>query len=521
MNLSLPLSPSPGCVYIVGAGPGDPGLLTLKGAQLLSGADVVLYDDLVDRRILDLAPPECELLDVGHRGGSGVGRSQETLNEQLIRCAREGKRVVRLKGGDPYVFGRGSEEAMAMCRAEVPFEVVCGVSAAAGVPAYAGIPLTHRNLSAAAVLITGHEDPSEPSAAVDWKQLARLPFTLVIFMGSRQLPKIVDLLLLYGRSAETPAAAIEYGTWPRQRTVASTLSDLVGEVKERGLQSPTLVVVGDVVSLREQLNWFERKPLFGRRILVTRSLEQAGPLRMLLEAEGGEVHALPVLRISPPKDSSGMDRALARLGEFDWVVFTSPNSVDYFFEGLQQLDRDARALGGVSVAAVGLTTAARLRERGVCPDLLPEHHSQEGLARAFESVPAEGREFFIPASSIGRTLLDQELERRGAMVTRVVAYENRIPEADEVELPPALVQGRIDLFVFASPSSVRNFAQLLGPDRAVELLASPASIACIGPTTAAAVRDLGLEVDVEPEESSIPALVQAISSHSQTAPKRP
>ena len=511
----MTLSPSPGCVYIVGAGPGDPGLLTLKGAQLLGVADVVLYDDLVDPRILDLAPPQCERLNVGHRGGSGVGRIQEALNEQLIRYARGGKRVVRLKGGDPYVFGRGSEEAMALSQAAVPFEVVSGVSAAAGVPAYAGIPLTHRNISAAAVLITGHEDPGEPSAAVDWRQLAQLPYTLVIFMGSRQLPKIADLLQEYGRPPDTPAAAIEYGTWPRQRTVASTLSKLAGEVKEAGLHSPTLVVVGEVVSLREQLNWFERRPLFGRRILITRSSEQSGPLRMLLEAEGGEVHSLPLLCISPPKESDGMDRALARLGEFDWVLFTSPNSVDFFFTALQQLDQDARALGGVKVAAVGLTTAARLRERGIGPDLLPQQHTQDGLAAAFEALPAEGREFLIPASSIGRTLLDQELERRGATVTRVVAYENCSPAADEVELPTAVVQGRIDVFVFASPSSVRNFAELLGPDRTAELLAPPATIACIGPTTAAAVRDLGLAVDVEPDESSIPALVQAICTHSQ------
>ena len=507
---------SPGHVYIIGAGPGDPGLLTLKGSQYIGDADIVLYDDLLDPRLLDLAPPECQLVHVGHRGGSG-GRRQEELNEQLIRHAREGKRVVRLKGGDPYVFGRGSEEAVALRQAGIPFEVVCGVSAASGVPAYAGIPLTHRNISSAAVLVTGHQDPGEPSPAVDWEQLARISATLVIFMGARRLPQIVDLLLRHGRDGDTPAAAIEWGTWPHQRTVAATLGRLVEEARDRELESPTLIVVGEVVSLRQQLNWFEDKPLFGRRILITRSREQAGPLRILLEGQGAEVSSLPLLCIGPPRDWSAVDRAVERLDAFDWVVFTSPNSVDFFFQRLEHADRDARALGGVSVAAVGLSTVARLRDRGIRPDLLPEQHSQEGLATAFEAVPVEGEEFLIPASSIGRTLLDEALERRSGVVTRVVAYENRPPEADEVELPRTLLQGQIDLFVFDSPSSVRNFTALLGRDRAMAQL-TRGHIACIGPTTAGVVGELGLEVHVQPEESSIPALVQSICAHYQARP---
>ncbi len=508
---SLPHS-VPGCVYFVGAGPGDPGLLTLRGAQYLGEADVVLYDELLDRRLLDLASPTAEKIGVGHRGGDGR-RSLEQIFDLLITHARAGKRVVRLKGGDPYVFGRGGEEALAVRDAGIPFEVVSGVSAASGVLAYAGIPLTHRNLAAMAVLVTGHEDPTKDSPSVNWKDLAVLDATLVIFMGNRRLIDIAEALIAGGRDADTPTAVIEWGTWPNQRTVMGTLHTIAGEVEARSVQSPALIVVGEVVSLREQLSWFEAKPLFGKRVLITRSREQSGSLQLLLESEGAAVTGLPVLDIQPPDDWSSIDQTIDNLARFDWIVFTSPNSVGYFFLRLQHAGIDSRALGGVTVASVGQATAEALHSRGIVPDLIPEKQSQEGLVVAFEQISVDGATILVPASSIGRTLLDDALRERGAQVIRVVAYQNRPPEPSQVELPPALEQGEIDLFVFASPSSVHNFHTVVGDAAKAETFLSGKAIASIGPTTSQALTEIGLQTTIEPAHSSVPALVAAICAY--------
>jgi len=504
---SLPHS-VPGRVYFVGAGPGDPGLLTLRGAQFLSEADVVLYDELLDRRLLDLASPAAEKIGVGHRGGDGR-RSLEQIFELLTTHARAGKRVVRLKGGDPYVFGRGGEEALAVGEAGIPFEVVSGVSAASGVLAYAGIPLTHRNKAALAVLVTGHEDPTKEQPSVDWGDLAKLDATLVIFMGNRRLRDIAAALISSGRSANTPTAVVEWGTWPNQRTITGSLGTIADEVTDRGPRSPALIVVGEVVSLREYLSWFEAKPLFGRHILITRSREQAGSLQLLLESEGASVTGLPVLEIQPPDDWSALDTAIGQLQRFGWIVFTSPNSVDFFFQRLQHAGLDCRALGGVAVSAVGQATAETLNARGIIPDLVPEKQSQEGLAAAFERVQVEGVGIVIPASSIGRTLLDEALRQRGAEVTRVVTYQNRPPDPSQVELPEPLVNGEIDLIVFASPSSVHNFYTVVGKARADALLSQKA-IASIGPTTSRALTEIGFDPTIEPSHSSVAALVDAI-----------
>jgi uroporphyrinogen III methyltransferase/synthase len=505
-----PLRP-PGRVYLVGAGPGDPGLLTLKGARCLQEAEVVLYDELVDRRMLDLVPPACERFYVGKKGGR-KSPPQEEINALLVAQGRQGRRVVRLKGGDPFVFGRGGQEALALAEAGVPFEVVPGVSAAMGVAAYAGIPLTHRGLAAAAVLVTGEEDPAKPHPSLDWEQLARIEGTLVIFMGNRKLAQLCNALLRGGRSPQTPSAVIEWGTWPRQRSAVSTLENLAEEARRQQLAPPSLAIIGEVVSLRTQLNWFEQRPLFGRQVLVTRSREQAGPLQALLEDQGAEVSLLPLLELAPPDDWSALDQCLARLEQFAWVVFASPNSVEFFWERLRQLGKDTRAFGPASVAAVGQATAERLRDRGLEPDLLPEDQSQEGLVAAFAGLAVEGQQILLPASAVGRTLLAEELARRGAQVQQVVAYQNQPPEPSQVELPPALVEDRIELVIFASPSSVSHFFAVLGEERARALLGKTA-IACIGPTTARAVAELGLGALIQPAQSSVPALVEAICAY--------
>lgn len=500
---------TPGTVYIVGAGPGDPGLLTLKGLRYLQEADAVLYDDLLDRRLLDLVPETCEKIDVGKRGGR-KSASQDEIHALLIDRAQQGQIVVRLKGGDPFIFGRGGEEALHLRQANIPFEIVSGVSAAAGVPAYAGIPLTHRGIASATMLITGNEDPSKPDTTINWHQLASFDGTLVIFMAARKLEDICQTLIEHGRSASTPAAIIEWGTWPEQRTVAADLAQLPSQAIAKDIRSPALIVIGAVVSLRQELNWYESKPLFGRRLLVTRSREQAGPLQRRLEAEGAAVTVLPLLEIGPPDDWTPIDAALDTLQQFAWTIFSSPNSVTYFCDRLFQRNRDARAFAQTRIAAVGLATATALRERGLVPDLVPQLQSQQGLEQAFATIDIADCDILFPASSIGRTHLAAALTARGARVHHLATYTNRPP--NNIEIPPVLADDKLDLAIFASPSSVDNFHQIFGPERTAAIFAR-ADIACIGPTTAAAVQKLGLSVQVQPTESSIPALVQAICAY--------
>jgi len=499
----------PGRVYLIGAGPGDPGLLTLKGAHYLGQADIVLYDGLLDERLLDLAPAHCEKIHVGKRGG-GPGTAQEEIHRLLVHHAHQQQRVIRLKGGDPYVFGRGGEEALILAQAGIAYEIVSGVSAASGVPTYAGIPLTHRGLSATAVLVTGSEDPNKATPPVDWEKLAQLKTTLVIFMAGRKLAQITADLQAHGLAKDTPAAAIEWGTWPRQRSIDAPLENLAAAVENAALKPPVLTVIGAVVSLRNQLNWFEDKPLFGRKVLVTRSREQAGDLRLQLEAEGATVFSLPLLEIQAPEDGSPLDAALDRLSSFAWIVFASPNGVDFFFRRLHQRNLDSRALGSNRIAVVGQATAEHLRAHGLRPDLVPTQQTQEGLVEAFVKLTVDGQTILLPGSSIGRPLLAKVLEKRGAQVHRVTTYTNQPPA--QFEPPPALLAGEIDLVVFASPSSFENFVSELGHDRSLALLAA-SHIACIGPTTARAVRNAGLEVHIQPEQSSISALITAICAH--------
>ena len=496
----------PGTVYIVGAGPGDPGLLTLKGLRYLQEADAILYDDLLDRRLLDLVPPGCERVDVGKRGGRHSA-PQDQINAELVDRARRGEVVVRLKGGDPFIFGRGGEEALHLHRAGIPFEVVSGVSAASGVPAYAGIPLTHRGVASAALLLTGNEDPTKSDSAVDWGRLAAFDGTLVIFMGARKVAEICRALTAHGKAATTPAAVVEWGTWPDQRTVAADLARLPDQASAAAIRSPALIIVGDVVALRRELNWFENKALFGRRLLITRSRDQAGPLQRRLENEGADVSVLPLLDIGPPDNWREVDAAQDKLDRCAWVVFTSPNAVAFFCDRLFARGRDARAFAATRIAAVGLATTAALRERGLIPDLVPETQSQQGLQQAFAAIAVADCEILFPASSIGRTQLVETLQERGARVRHLTTYQNRPPAM--VAIPAALADNALDLVVFASPSSLHNFHQLLGPERSAEIFART-HIACIGPTTAGAARDLGFTVQIQPAESSIPALVEAI-----------
>jgi uroporphyrinogen III methyltransferase / synthase len=507
-------SPSSGCVYIVGAGPGDPSLLTVKGAHCLRQADVLLYDELLNHRLLDLADPTCEKIYVGKQGGRR-SHSQEEINALLLSKGSEGKKVVRLKGGDPCIYGRGAEEAMQLAAAGIRFEIVPGISAAAAVPAYAGIPLTHRGLAASAVLVTGHEDPNKPAPSIDWSQLAPLDSTLVIFMGVRKIGEIAQQLLAHGRPPATPVAAIERGTYPAQRTIVSDLVHIEEEMRVQKAESPALILIGEVVHLHQQLNWFESRPLFGKRLLVTRQREQAGPLVDLLEADGAEVSLLPLIDLQLPDDCSALDGAIDSLSSFSSILFTSPSAVDFFFSRLRQRSCDARAFAGCSIAAVGQATADQLRDRGIEPDLIPADQSQDGLIAAFAEIPVEGSQILFPASSLARSKLVEKLEQRGAQVTRITAYENRSPDPATLEIPPALAEEQLDAVLFASPSAVANFTAVLGEERTHRIL-SQVAIACIGKTTAHAVEEIGFTAAILPDESSIPALAQSIRAYFET-----
>ena len=498
----------PGTVFLVGAGPGDPGLVTVRGAQCLRTADAVLYDRLVDRRLLDIAPSRAELIDVGKVRGDGADR-QADINALLIEKAKTAGRVVRLKGGDPFVFGRGGEEAAALSEAGVPYQVVPGVTSAVAAPAYAGIPLTHRGYASSFTVVTGAEAPHKDDSAIAWDRLAGLGGTVVVLMGWERLNEIVDALVDAGRPADTPAAVIQWGSESYQRTVVGTLADVAGRARESGIAPPVAVVIGDVVRLRDRLRWFDAGPLFGKRVLVTRSRSQASALSELLALEGAEPIEAPTIEVRPLDDTSELDDAVRDISRYRWAVFTSANAVDALFDRLAALSLDARALRDTRVAAIGQSTAARLRERGIVADLVPREAVSTSMAEALRGHVAPGDAVLIPQADIAGDELRLGLSRAGAEARRVVAYSTVTPEASRELVAAALDEG-IDVVTFTSSSTARNFARLLGGDVG---RIGEARVACIGPLTAAAARRLGMEAHVVAETSTVAGLVDAIKAH--------
>ncbi len=498
----------PGKVYLVGAGPGDPGLLTLKGRSLLERADSVVYDSLINADLLRWARPEAEKLFVGKRGGDHP-IPQSEINALLVERARGGKVVVRLKGGDPFIFGRGGEEAEALVRAGVPFEVVPGVTSGSAAPAYAGIPLTHREFVSAVSFVAGQVDPGRQAPGLDWDHLATGGGTLVFFMGVKNLPEIVDQLLAHGRNPRTPVAVIRWGTRPNQQVTVGTLGDIVS--KASGAEPPAIIVVGEVVKLREQLNWFERLPLFGKRIAITRDREQAGNLEDELAALGAQVIGIPTIEIGPPDSWEPLDRALARLEQFDYLLVTSANGVRSFLARLKACGRDVRDLKGLKIGAIGPATAAEFEKVGVRVDFLPRQYRAEGLLEALARHDLEGKAFLIPRAKVARDLVPRALGERGARVEVIPAYETRTPSYAPGELGRLLTPPP-DVITFTSSSTARHFARLLRPRKAAEALRGVA-VASIGPITSATVRELGLEVAIEARESTLPALIEAIRAY--------
>ncbi len=499
-----------GKVYLVGAGPGDPGLFTLKGKAVLGRADCVIYDILANEALLRYARPDCERIFVGKLGPHADTRQVE-INRLLISKAKEGLKVARLKGGDPFIFGRGGEEAEELVKAGIPFEVVPGVSAGHAVPAYAGIPVTHRDFAAGVSFITGHEDPNKDEPALDWSKIATGLDTLVFFMAVRNLPEIASALVAHGRDPQTPAAVIRWGTRAEQQVVTATLADIA--LKAAHVLPPAITVVGEVVKLRDRLNWFERLPLFGKHIAITRSREQAGALREALEGLGSLVVEIPTIEIRPPASWQRLDQAIARLEQFDYLLVTSANGVKNFLARLQASDHDVRDLKGLTIGAIGPATAAEFARAGVKVDFVPARYQAEGLLEVLADHDLHGKAILIPRAKVARDLVPRALARRGARVEVVEAYQTITPsflpgELERLLTPPP------DLITFTSSSTASNFAKLLGSDNAAQALTKVA-IASIGPITSDTLRKLGLNVTIEATESTIPGLIRAIQRHFQ------
>lgn len=493
-----------GAVYLVGAGPGDPGLITARGAELLARSDVVVYDRLVAPAVLALAP-DAELVYVGKEPDT-PSEFQTFINESLVAAALAGKTVVRLKGGDPFVFGRGGEEAMALAEAGVPFEVVPGVTSAIAVPAYAGVPVTHRDVAAAFTVVTGSEDSTKPDPQVDWKALANVGGTIVILMGWRSLPAIVQTLLAEGRSPDTPVSVTQWGTLPGQRTVSGTLADIVEKGSEAGITSPVVTVIGGTAALRPALRWFDRTPLFGRRVLVTRSRTQAGTLSALLSGYGAEAVELPTIAVEPLRDTSVLDAALAELGSFGWVVFTSTNAVDAVFERLAAAGRDTRAFASARVAAIGPATAKALAARGIIADLMPAAYTTRSVASSFGSLDVRGARILLPRADIAPSTLPDGLRELGAEVTEVDAYHTAAPADAATVARETLASGTIDAVTFTSSSTVRNLVSMLG---GAELI-NGCRVVTIGPVTSRTATGLGVRVDREAAEHTVPGVANAV-----------
>ena len=494
-----------GKVYIIGAGPGDPGLITVKALQCLREADVVIYDHLVSEEVLGLIGENTRLIYAGKQGAHHP-LPQDDINSLILKEAGEGNVVARLKGGDPFIFGRGGEEAGLLAKAGLPFEIVPGVSSAVAVPAYAGIPLTHRGYSSTVTFITGHEAATKEDSDIDWKAMAASG-TLVVLMGVKNLSHIIANLTANGADPATPAALIRWGTTPDQETIVASLGDIVRVAEEQHFRPPAVLVVGRVVGLREQLNWFEKKPLFGQGIVITRPKEQAEEFAQLLRKQGAKVILFPTIKIVPTTGGQKLDRAIRNVEAYQWLIFTSANGAKLFFQRFHELGRDIRDLKGVCICTIGPATAAVVEERGIKVDLVPESFVAEGVVRAFQDRGISGQRILLPRAEVARDVIPEGLTQLGAQVEVVNVYRTVSSGAEGGRLKELISKGDIDVITFTSPSILKNFMAIMG-----EGFHLPARIriACIGPVTAAAVKKAGLKVDIMPEMYTIPGLVKAM-----------
>ena len=497
---------SKGYVYLVGAGPGDPKLITLKGSECIAKADVLVYDRLASRRLLTLARPDCEMIYVG-KSPDRHTLKQDEINQLLVDKGLEGKIVTRLKGGDPFVFGRGGEEAEALLEAGISFEVVPGITSAISVPAYAGIPVTHRDLTSSFAIITGHEDPTKNETALHWEHLANSHGTLIFLMGMENLPLIAKKLMENGKEGTTPVGIIQWGTRPEQRTLVGQLDNIAGEVKKEGFTNPSIIIVGEVVSLREKLQWFEKRPLSGQRIVVTRARHQASKLSQEIEDLGGEAWEFPVIEIAPVADKSYLEKAIQALPEFQYLIFTSVNGVDAFFEELKLQARDVRDLSGLQIVAIGPATQAALDKRGLRVAYVPEEYRAEKIVEGLAGRIKPGEKVLLARAEEARDVLPESLKEMGAEVWDVPVYQTVLGSANKAELQSLLKDKMIHAVTFTSSSTVRNFVSLLDGDLS---LLDGVKLYSIGPITSETARGLGLTVYKEAAQYTIGGLVEAL-----------
>ncbi len=494
-------------VYLVGAGPGDPGLITVKGMSCIKKADVVVYDYLVSKSLLKNAKHDAEIIYVGKQGNKHT-MEQEDINQLLADKAKENKIVTRLKGGDPYVFGRGGEEGLVLKEQNIPFEVVPGITAAIATPAYAGIPVTHRSYTSTFGLITGHEDPTKDRSEIDWEKLSTGIGTLTFYMGIKNLPNIVEQLTKHGRSQNTPAAVIRWGTTTAQKTVVGTLANIVEKAKE--IKPPAITIVGEVVKLRDQLNWFETKPLFGKTIVVTRSRDQASEFSDRLFDLGANVLEFPTINITDPDDFEPIDREIKKLDSTDWIIFTSVNGVDSFFQRIFDLGGDVRDLKGVKICAIGPATTDRVKEFHVRVDCQPPKYVAESVVEVLKKVDdLRGKHILMPRADIARSYLPEELQKLGVVVADVIAYKTVIADSEDGTLLEKLQEGTVDIVTFTSSSTVRNFVQIVGKDN-FENFKEKVQFASIGPITTETAEEMGISLSIKADEYTIPGLVKAI-----------
>jgi uroporphyrinogen III methyltransferase/synthase len=522
--MTAPIPRLTGTVFLIGAGPGDPGLITVRGMELLRTCDVVVYDRLAHPALLQYVRPDAEKIYVG-KASAQHAMKQPDINALLIAKAKEGRSVARLKGGDPFVFGRGGEEAEECRAAGVPFEIVPGVTSAIAAPAYAGIPVTHRDAASSFAVITGHERddaresgtraPGEAEGRRNWAHIAYAADTLVFLMGVEALPEITARLQEHGRSPETPVALVQWGTWAQQRVVTGTLATIAEEVRQAGLTPPAVCVVGEVVKLRSTLQWFDNKttrPLHGKRILVTRAREQSSGLSELLRSKGADPIEFPVIRIARLEDCSELDTALENISQVDWVVFTSINAVPIVAERLHALDLDARAFHGLKIAALGPATAHAVREHlGLRADFVPTEAVAEAMLAQWPDPDLTGKRIVFLRAKEAREILPEELTARGAVVTIVPVYETLFDDDGADAIRRLLAEGRVDAVTFTSASTVQNFAQAVATaEQSCAALTGTTTLVAIGPVTAEAARGLGLTVQTVAEEHTIPGLVSAL-----------
>ena len=483
-------------VYLVGAGPGDPGLITVKGRKILERADSILYDHLASERLLDLAPAHAERVYVGKKR-SVHEATQEEITAMLIERARRGQTVVRLKGGDPFIFGRGGEEVEALTAAGIPFEIVPGVTTPLGLAAYTGVPLTHREHTSAVTFVTGHS-----VAAIDWSKVGASE-TIVIFMGLVNFAAIAKELIKHGRAPATPAMAVRWATRPDQQTITGTLEDLGGRIEHAGMKPPATIVIGEVVSLRERFNWFEKLPLFGQRIIVTRDRKQSSMLAEPLEALGAEILFVPVIEIADPAESSPLDEAIQNLASYDWLIFTSANGVRHFVEALDRSNRDLRSLNA-KLCAIGPATRAAIEALHLRVDVMPKEYVAESLVEALAGENLRGKRILLPRAAVARDLVPDTLRERGAIVDVVEAYRTIVP-ADAAARAKEALAHQPDWMTFTSSSTVTNLLAVTGREALQGI-----KVASIGPVTSATARDAGLSVEVEADPHTIDGLVEAI-----------